>query len=265
MPLFSIITVVRDDLAGLIRTHASLAQQVNRNFEWVVVDGASKDGGQDWLAAHRDGIAWLCSAPDDGLYHAMNIGLGAALGRYVLFLNAGDTLADAEVLATIAPALARAGWPDFCYGDAWEGLPGRQPRLKTARTHHWAWYGMFTHHQAMFCRRAALDGLAFRPNYPIGADYAFILEVLKRAHGVVYLALPVCVFALGGCSGRSAGAGRHDQWCIRKELLNHGFLRCELIRTLQLLAYYTRKLAPFLFNALRYTNRLSRSIGETAK
>lgn len=252
MPMYSVITVVRDDLAGLIRTHASLAAQDWRDFEWIVVDGGSRDGGREWLEAHRAEIAWWRSAPDDGIYPAMNIGLAVASGRYLLFLNAGDILADAGGLGATAAALASAGWPDFCYGDAWEGPPGGRLHLKKARSHRRAWYGMFTHHQAMFCRRGALEGLLFDPAYPIGADYAFTLQLLRRARGVHYLARPVCVFATGGCSQRSAAAGRRDQALIRKDLLNHGFIRRSLIQALQLLAYSTRTMIPFLFHALRY-------------
>ncbi len=251
MALFSVITVVRDDLAGLRRTHAGLAAQSCRDFEWIVVDGGSRDGGREWLEAHRREIAWWRSAADGGIYPAMNIGLAAASGDYLIFLNAGDVLADGEVLARGAAALAGAGWPDFCYGDAWEGPPGGPLHLKPARSHRWAWYGMFTHHQAMFCRRAAVEGVFFDPAYPIGADYAFTLEALERARGVLHLAWPVCVFATGGCSQRRAAAGRRDQSLIRKKLLKHGFARRMLISAIQLLAYASRKSMPSLFHILR--------------
>ncbi|MEI7609609.1 MAG: glycosyltransferase family 2 protein [Rhodospirillaceae bacterium] len=251
MPLFSIITVVRDDLAGLIRTHASLAAQSCRDVEWIVVDGDSRDGGREWLEARAGEIDWWRSAPDGGLYDAMNIGLGVATGGYLLFLNAGDALAGGDTLAVVAAALAGAGWPDFCYGDSWEQAPGGPLRLKPARSHHRAWYGMFTHHQAMFCRRGAVEGLLFNPAYPIGADYAFTLEVLKRAGAPLYLPRPICIFTIGGCSQRLAALGRRDQSLIRKHVLNDGLARRSAIRAVQLLAGMTRMAAPFLFHALR--------------
>ena len=251
MPLYSVITVVRDDVGGLIRSHTSLAGQSCRDFEWIVVDGGSRDGGREWLEAHQGEIAWWRSAPDGGIYDAMTIGLGVATGAYVLFLNAGDEFAGSEVLGRAAAALAHAGWPDFAYGDAWEGAPGGRLRLKPARSHRWAWYGMFTHHQAMFCRRAILDGLFFDPAYPIRADYAFILEVLKRALGILYLPFPVCIFATGGCSQRQAAAGRRDQSVIRKRVLNHSLIRRALIHAIQLAAHVARKAMPILFYALR--------------
>ncbi len=253
--LFSVVTVVRDDLAGLVRTHASLEAQQCRDFEWIVVDGDSRDGSRDWLEANRSRIGWWRSAPDGGIYDAMNIGLGVASGRYVLFLNAGDALAEAGTLAAVATALAGAGWPDFCYGDAFETGPGGRLLLKPARSHRRVWYGMFTHHQAMFCRRAILAGLAFNPAYPVGADYAFTIEVLGRARSHHRVSRPVCIFAPGGCSQRMASSGRRDQSLIRKSLLKHSIVRRWLIHALQLIVYNSRKYLPHVFCALRYRDR----------
>ncbi len=250
--LFSIVTVVRDDLAGLERTHASLSGQSFRDFEWLVVDGDSRDGTRDWLEAHESEIDGCCSAPDGGLYEAMNIGLAMASGRYVLFLNAGDSLAGTEILAAVAVALIEAGWPDFCYGDAFELLPGGRVRLKPARSHQQAWYGMFTHHQAMFYRRALLEGLGFDPQFRVGADYAFTLEVLARSRHLHRLLQPVCLFASGGCSQRLAALGRRDQFLIRKSVLKHGLVRCWLILLAQLIVGNTRKHLPKLYCTLRY-------------
>jgi putative colanic acid biosynthesis glycosyltransferase len=48
-PFFSLITVLYNDAAGLRRTEASVRAQTDRDFEWVVVDGGSKDGAVDFL------------------------------------------------------------------------------------------------------------------------------------------------------------------------------------------------------------------------
>ena len=55
------------------------------------MDGGSRDGTPEYLLSHRNDLAWWRSAPDRGLYDAMNIGLSAATGEYLIFLNAGDT------------------------------------------------------------------------------------------------------------------------------------------------------------------------------
>src|SRR5262249_10196471 len=69
MPLFSLITVTRNNQAGLQHTHESLQAQTCRDFEWIVIDGDSDDGTKSYLTATS--ALWL-SEPDHGLYDAMN-------------------------------------------------------------------------------------------------------------------------------------------------------------------------------------------------
>ncbi|WP_448189805.1 glycosyltransferase family 2 protein [Azospirillum sp. sgz301742] len=246
-PQVSVVTVVRDDLPGLLATRASLRAQGFGDWEWIVVDGASTDGTAAWLAAHADEPAWWRSAPDDGLYDAMNIGLAAATGTYVLFLNAGDTLAGPDVLARLAAEEA-----DLLYGDALERAADGALRRKPARSHRFAFYGMFTHHQAMAYRRTMVAGLRFESRFPVGADYAFTLRALKRAERVRKLDLPVCVFAPGGLSQRRAELGRSDQTRARRELLGIGRLPCAAITATQCCAAAMKRHLPALYSIGRF-------------
>lgn len=98
-PLFSIITVTLNNLPGLRKTRDSVTAQQFQDFEWLVVDGGSSDGSVEFL---QDCTANFTSAPDKGPFDAMNKGLERARGQYLLFLNAGDTLAAPDVLRQIA-------------------------------------------------------------------------------------------------------------------------------------------------------------------
>ena len=114
-PLLSIITVTWNAAGVIAPTIASLKAQTCRDFEWLVIDGASRDNTLSLVReAGIDGTR-VVSEPDSGLYDAMNKGLARACGRYVLFLNAGDALADADTLARYAAA-AGEGDPDVIYG-----------------------------------------------------------------------------------------------------------------------------------------------------
>jgi putative colanic acid biosynthesis glycosyltransferase len=202
---FSIITVTRNNLDGLKVTHASIGAQIFSDFEWIVIDGASDDGTPAYLATTH--ATWV-SEPDHGIYDAMNKGLDRARGDYVLFLNAGDTLVGPDILEHIAKYDA-----DFIYGDSLEG-----GHYKRARSHRHALTGMFTHHQAMFYKRAPVTGLRFDTAYRIAADYKFTLEALRRAQNIHYAPLPLCHFEPGGLSQQQAGAGRMEQFRIRRAL-----------------------------------------------
>lgn len=71
-PTFSIITVTFNASSTIERTLKSVAEQTCRDFEHIVMDGASKD---DTVEKARkfgvDGIR-IFSEPDKGLYDAMN-------------------------------------------------------------------------------------------------------------------------------------------------------------------------------------------------
>lgn len=240
-PLFSIITITRNNLDGLKRTQQSLAAQSFRGFEWIVIDGNSTDGTKDHLQSLN---AVTVSEPDGGIYDAMNKGIDRANGDYLLFLNAGDTLADIDILATLEKAAADA--PDFIYGDALEtnGL------YKKARSHERIDWGMITHHQAMLYRRDIAGGLRYDPMLKIAADYGFTVSFLRHARNVHYIPCALCIFEDGGVSQKNRKLGRREQFLIRAA---NGIspVRNAMIYGVQTLSTALRERFPELYFRLR--------------
>lgn len=90
---FSIVTIAKNALPELRRTFESLKNQTVKDFEWIVIDGASNDGTRDWLSNLKKqnfGLVWE-SEKDDGIADAWNKGIMRSAGEQVLILNAGDT------------------------------------------------------------------------------------------------------------------------------------------------------------------------------
>ena len=250
----AILTVVRNDRAGLIDTHDSLRRQLGPQVAWLVADGRSTDGTAEWLTDNAHLPVWWRSAPDRGLYAAMNDGLDAArrLGfSHVLFLNAGDRLAAADSAIRLLQAAGRRPGAALFYGDALERQSDGRILLKRARSHRWAPFGMFTHHQAMIYSVPALSGLHFDPAFRIAADYAFTLAALSRGPAV-RLRWPVCLFAAGGLSQRDAAAGRREQEAIRRKLLGQGPAHAAAISALQRVALALRQHFPTAYAKLRF-------------
>ncbi len=100
-PLFSIITATYNAGASLERTIESLRAQDCRDFEWIVIDGNSKDDSVERIKAAGALVSLWVSEPDEGIADAWNKGLARVGGRYVLILNAGDTY-DPDFLTTLA-------------------------------------------------------------------------------------------------------------------------------------------------------------------
>ena len=98
MITFSIITVVRNDLNGILNTYNSLKNQSYANYEWVVIDGNSSDGTKEFLQNLDCKFINYISESDNGIYDAMNKGIIICKNMYILFLNAGDIFFDFNVL-----------------------------------------------------------------------------------------------------------------------------------------------------------------------
>jgi len=109
-PRFSVVTAGRNELEGLLRTWRSLAAQTDDRFEWVVVDGASRDGTVKWLSGLKDDRVRWTDAPDTGFYDATNRGIRRADGDLMVFLAPGDTMAAPGVLHRVAADQAARGW-----------------------------------------------------------------------------------------------------------------------------------------------------------
>lgn len=95
----SIITINRNNDQGLKKTVDSVAYQICRDFEHIIIDGASTDKSVDVIKNYAaspmgENISYWVSEPDSGVYNAMNKGIKKAKGNYCLFLNSGDWLID---------------------------------------------------------------------------------------------------------------------------------------------------------------------------
>ncbi len=100
----SIITINRNNAEGLKKTLDSVASQTCRDFEHIIIDGASTDDSVDVIknyvaSSAGKNVSYWVSEPDKGVYNAMNKGIGH-LGdsEYCLFLNSGDWLVDDNVI-----------------------------------------------------------------------------------------------------------------------------------------------------------------------
>lgn len=257
--LFSVITVSLNNLSGLQRTYKSLIEQNFQNFEWYVVDGGSTDGTASWLT---DNNITHVSEPDQGIYDAMNKGIDATYGPYMIFLNAGDTIAGADILEKIADVIARQSEPDFIYGDSYEA-----DQYKPARHHQNIAYGMFTHHQAMIYCRTAAGNLRYNTRYRIAADYDFTMRFLSQIpdpkNKVIYVHESLCVFEAGGVSQTSACRGRVEQFHIRRTQ-GYSFIRNASVFMSQWAVWQGRRLCPGLYWWLKKTQRFSLSVGKVS-
>lgn len=210
-PALSIITVNLNDAAGLRRTAESVAAQNCHDFEWIVIDGASTDGSVDVIREYEHGISYWVSESDTGIYNAMNKGVRVAKGAYLQFLNAGDALADEEVVGDFVKTDPKA---DVIYGrariidsegrDLWQWpLPEMPLRLSYFWNHS-------LKHQASFFSRRCFERFMYNEDNMIVSDTELFMQLLY--HGYVFERYDrvVALFNGEGLSSRADVRARQD-------------------------------------------------------
>lgn len=171
-PKLSIITINFNDVYGLQRTMNSVFEQTFTDFEYIVIDGGSGDGSLDLIKENAKTIAHWVSEDDSGIYNAMNKGIKAATGEYLLFLNSGDVLTEVSALKDFTDHPSFDG--DIIYGD-YKFKDGEKiyPDELTPS------YFMRTSlpHQSTLFKKTVFDVMGlYDEKYKVGADRAFYIK-----------------------------------------------------------------------------------------
>src|SRR5574344_640072 len=116
----TIITINRNNADGLKKTLKSVASQICKNYEHIIIDGASTDESvqiiKDYVASDAGkNVSYWVSENDTGVYNAMNKGIKHAKGEYCLFLNSGDWFINDNIIRQISTARYN---DDIIYFDA---------------------------------------------------------------------------------------------------------------------------------------------------
>jgi hypothetical protein len=103
----------------------------------------------------------------------MNMGVEMATGDYLLFLNSGDALNDADVVRDVLPHLD--GTHDLVIGTIMEGK--RRTRVPDDITYLWMYKASIPHNGA-FIKRELLVKHPYDENLTIVSDWKFFLQAL---------------------------------------------------------------------------------------
>lgn len=202
-PLFSIITVTFNAAATLPYTLESVRAQSFTDYEHLIMDGNSSDSTVE-LARDGDssGRTKVFSEPDSGLYDAMNKGLDRASGKYLIFLNAGDTFHTSDTLKLIARAITENDYPGIVYGQtdivnsSRQKVGERHLRAPEKLGYNSFAKGMVVCHQAfvVLARIAPRYNMAYR----YSADYEWCIRCMQHSRKNVYVPATIVDYLFEG-------------------------------------------------------------------
>lgn len=203
----SIITVNLNNCSGLEKTMNSVFSQSRDDFEYIVIDGGSTDGSLGLIKSHSEKISFWLSEGDKGIYNAMNKGIIASTGDYVLFLNSGDSLIERD---TLTNAFSYFQGEDLIYGNL----------LFLDRSSSWIKtfpddlaFEYFIHnylpHPATFIKKSLFSSVGmYNESYQFVSDWEFFLLAINK-YNCSYRHIPITIsnFNLDGVSSNEENFG----------------------------------------------------------
>ncbi len=230
----SIVTINRNNADGLRKTLASVASQTCKEFEHVVIDGASTDGSADIVKEYADKasypVKWV-SEPDKGIYNAMNKGIRMASGEYCEFLNSGDMLADEYVVERMFSALDRNNYPDIMYGNMRKIMTdGTHITDRCSGTDNVTlnmFYRGCLNHSPAYIKRSLFDKFGlYDESLKICSDWKFYMQSIVLGDATVkYVPMMVTIFDMGGISETRKDILNEERNRLLKEMIPAGILK----------------------------------------
>lgn len=198
--LLSIVTINRNNAAGLRRTLRSINPLLSDQVEQLVIDGLSSDGSAEVIrqeTTDEPHIRIVCER-DTGIYNAMNKGIALAQGQYIAFINSGDEVipqAYARYLDVIGSRRS-----DVLYAKTEVRTLDGQVTFVHER-HPDKLYRDTLPHLTCAVRTSLLRQLGgFNENYRICADRDLMIRVHQSKASFFFHDHVVSIFELGGVS-----------------------------------------------------------------
>ena len=215
-PLFSIITITFNAATTLPPTLRSVGEQTFTNYEYIVVDGASRDNTVALVEASQLPVR-MVSEPDKGLYDAMNKGLKMATGEYLIFLNAGDSFHTPDTLQRVAEAIGN-NRPGVVYGETAIVDANRNflmmRRLRAPESLSWRSFakGMLVCHQAFIARRDIAPQYDLKYRY--SADVDWCIRCMKQTDELLNTHLTLIDYLNEGETTRHHRASLKERFAV---------------------------------------------------
>jgi len=178
--------------------HASIKDQ-GVDYEHIVVDGKSADGTPQWLSENK--TITSVSEKDNGMYDALNKGIGMARAEIIGHLNCDEQYLPG-ILKFVIDFFERNPAVDFIAADFLVINPsGEFVAYRKSFQPRWPYFFsnyLYTTTCTLFYRRKIFDACRFDHSYKSIADVIFLYNVIKQGFKGTHIPKYFSVFTYSG-------------------------------------------------------------------
>lgn len=226
---FSIITISFNSEKTIERTIKSVLAQTYADYEYIIVDGASKDGTLDIIKMYEPlfggRLKWK-SEPDKGIYNAMNKGIERASGDVIGIVNSDDWL-EPNALEMVYAAYKDNNRDDltlYCGGINYHRIDGSRKRwdanLRIFKKEVSLYVMSGIRHPATFVPREVYERIGlFNDQMKLAADQDFILRCYFGGMNFIEIPEVLSNMSEGGLSTEGSERARTQSRSDRKLML----------------------------------------------
>lgn len=183
----SIVTVTFNSAATIKDTIESVLKQDYKDYEYLIVDGGSKDKTVDLIKEYEpkfEGrIKWI-SEKDKGMYDGINKGIRMATGDVVGIINSDDFYHRSDIFTIINKSFEENKGVQAIYGDVRFVHPDNlEKTVRYYSSKHWKpWrfrFGFMPAHPTFFTFKENFEKYGYyQYDYHIAADYELLIRHL---------------------------------------------------------------------------------------
>lgn len=183
----SVITVTYNSAATVKDTMKSVLKQTYKDYEYLVIDGGSKDNTVDIIKEmepkFEGRMRWI-SERDKGMYDGINKGIRMATGDVVGIINSDDFYHRTDIFDHINKAFEEDENVEAIYGDVRFVNPDNlEKTVRYYSSKHWKpWrfrFGFMPAHPTFFTYKENFEKYGYyQYDYHIAADYELLIRHL---------------------------------------------------------------------------------------
>lgn len=198
---FTIITVVKNDKIGIIKTIKSVLNQSCKNFEYIVVDGNSSDGTFFEIKKIRSTKKFrFIRRKDISYYDSLNFAIKMSKGQYIGVLNSGDTFISQNILSRIDRMVLKN--TNIFYNNVIFTKNKKIIRSWNHKISKITKFNLFKiPHSTLFISNRIYKKIgSYNLNYKISSDLDFIIRLGKNYSDIKHLNFDSILMEYGGLS-----------------------------------------------------------------